>query len=92
MANRWDPEFKLTEEQITLGLQLLAERLALLNIEGEITLLGGAVMCLVHFSRSVTQDTDAVFRPRGIILNIAREIALGMKWPSNWPNDAASFF
>lgn len=59
---------------------------------GEVSLFGGAAMCLVYGSRSSTKDIDAVFAPTpemyAIIQNIAEEYGL----PSDWLNNGVKGF
>ncbi len=69
-------------------LELLNEKLAEADVTGEVYLVGGAVMCLVHEARQSTQDLDAFFRPAAVIRRAAERIADEEQCPRDWLNDA----
>lgn len=69
-------------------LSLLNEKLGVLGVSGEIYLVGGAVMCLVHEARQSTQDLDAFFRPADVIRRAAERIADEEQCAQDWLNDA----
>ncbi|MBI3890436.1 MAG: hypothetical protein HY303_02775 [Candidatus Wallbacteria bacterium] len=52
------PRAKLTRAEIRRLLQLLDAELAAQAVEGELCLVGGAVMCLVLDARDATRDVD----------------------------------
>lgn len=78
----------MTAEEITKYLTELNDELRLMDIKGEVSLFGGAVMCLVYDARPATKDVDAIFRPvteiRKVVVRIAERHGLN----ENWFNDA----
>ena len=74
----------MTAEEITKYLTELNDELRLMDIKGEVSLYGGAVMCLVYDARPATKDVDAVFRPvtemRQAILRVAERNHLNEDW------------
>lgn len=78
----------LRRDDIHHLLSLLNEKLGVLGVSGEIYLVGGAVMCLVHEARQSTQDLDAFFRPADVIRRTAERIADDEQCPRDWLNDA----
>ena len=65
----------MTSEEITKYLSELNDELGLANIKGEITIYGGAVMCLVYDARPATKDVDAIFKPASEIRVLVHRIA-----------------
>jgi hypothetical protein len=51
----------MTAEEIRTYLTELNEELRLMDIKGEVSLYGGAVMCLAFKARPATKDVDAIF-------------------------------
>jgi len=80
---------RLSREHITTALQRLD---AILGEEGQraqIYVVGGAVMCLVHKTRTSTKDVDAWFTEPQVVRAAARRVAEEMELPEDWLNDAA---
>lgn len=78
----------LTRADIRRLLELLDVELAAEAVEGEVYLVGGAVMCLVFDARPATRDVDAYFRPTTVIRQAAARVAGKAGVPDTWPNDA----
>lgn len=62
------------------------------DISGELYLVGGAVMCLVHHTRLSTKDIDGYFKPATQMRQAARRIALQRHIEDDWLNDAVKGF
>jgi predicted nucleotidyltransferase len=94
MKKSSDPFFQIiiTKDQILLLLHELDKGLRAKNLEGELFLVGGAVMCLVFNSRESTRDVDAIFAPENELSVIADEIASAHSLPADWLNDGVKGF
>lgn len=79
---------KLTRTDIRRLFELLDAELALSDVEGELYVVGGAVMCLAFDAREATRDVDALFRPAGLVREAAARVAAQAGVPDTWLNDA----
>lgn len=67
----------------------LDAELAKEGVQGEVYVVGGAVMCIVLGARDATQDVDALFRPSAQLRAAARRVARREGVDEAWLNDAA---
>ncbi|MCL2074184.1 MAG: DUF6036 family nucleotidyltransferase [Marinilabiliaceae bacterium] len=82
----------LNKETIIYFLELLNEELIKKNVSGEISMVGGAVMCLCFGARVSTRDIDAIFEPKMIIYDCVKNIAMKCGLPEDWLNDGVKGF
>jgi hypothetical protein len=82
----------MTNQQIKNYLELLNNKLADMDVKGEICLYGGAVMCLVFNARPATKDVDAIFEPANKIREAAKQIADENHLHNDWLNDGVKGF
>ncbi len=82
----------MTAEEITKYLTELNDELRLIDIKGEVSLYGGAVLVLAFNARVSTNDIDAVFEPVKEIRNAAHRIAERHGLNLDWLNHAVKMF
>ncbi len=82
----------ISRDLIIRALGALNEELANRDVKGQIFLVGGAVMCLVHLARPSTKDVDGWFTEPQVLRAAARKIAGDLNLPEDWLNDAAKGF
>lgn len=82
-----------------LGRQELLEALAeldleleVLNVRGEVFIVGGAAMAIAYDTRRATSDVDAVFVPSKEIRMAASRVADRLNLEPGWLNDGAKAF
>lgn len=83
---------KLTRADIRRLLELLNAELAAVQVEGELYLVGGAVMCVALDAREATRDVGGYFRPTREVREAAVRVSARANVPANWLNDAVKGF
>ncbi len=82
----------LTRQDIIQLFESLNDALRKDEINGELYLVGGAVMCLAFQSRPSTRGVDALFVPASEVRLAAGKVASEMDVDDNWLNDAVKAY
>jgi len=77
-----------TQKDIVRLFELLNDEMRFESLEGEVYLVGGAVMCLVFSARPSTKDVDAYFQPAQKIRAAAAKVGVKAGIKEDWLNDA----
>ncbi|HEU6452526.1 MAG TPA: hypothetical protein VFT57_13990 [Gemmatimonadaceae bacterium] len=83
---------RLTRADIRRLFELLDMELGAEGAEGEVYLVGGAVMCLALDARPSTRDLDAFFRPASVVRGAVARVAARAGVREDWLNDAVKGF
>lgn len=82
----------LSSDQIVDLLTRLDSELAREGVNGELFLVGGAVMMLALAARPSTYDVDGLFAPADVVRRLARLVAIDAGVDESWLNDAVKGF
>lgn len=82
----------LTQADLRRLFELLNQELGRSGSQGEVFIVGGAVMCLVYAIRPSTQDVGAVFRPPTEVREAAARVATHARVKADWLTDAVKGF
>jgi hypothetical protein len=82
----------LTQADIRRLLELLNDELRQSGTQGEVYVVGGAVLCLAYDARPSTADADAYFRPPEEVSKAAARVAAQAGVPADWLNDGVKAY
>ena len=83
---------RLAKADIRRLFALLDADLAAHDAEGELYVVGGAVMCLAFDARESTKDVDALFKPSRVVRDAADRVASKAGVDAGWLNDAVKAY
>jgi hypothetical protein len=83
---------RLTRSDILRLFDRLDAELASAEAEGELYLVGGAVLCVALRARDASRDIDAFFKPAKVVREAALRVAAKEGVPDTWLNDAVKGF
>lgn len=78
----------LTKQEIVNLLRQLSDRLKTKGVQGELSLVGGAVMVLAFGSRESTRDIDGIFAPKEAVSISIKELAEDLQLDDGWLNES----
>jgi hypothetical protein len=82
----------MSRDDMATYLAEVNDRLAKADEHGEIVMIGGAVVSLVHGARESTKDIDATFVPKELMREIIEDVATEYGLDNDWMNNAAESF
>jgi len=82
----------LGRQELLEALAELNEELEILNVRGEVFIVGGAAMAIAYDTRRATSDVDAIFVPSNEIRLAASRVADRLNLEPDWLNDGAKAF
>jgi predicted nucleotidyltransferase len=82
----------LDRERIEELLRELGRKLETRGVQGRLFVVGGAAMALAYGRARATQDVDAVFEPKEVVYEAARELARERGLSTDWLNDGLKSF
>lgn len=82
----------MTRDEILAALTALGRKLDERGLTGEMYIVGGAAIALAYDARRSTRDIDALFEPKIVVYEAARELAEELGLPVGWLNDAVKGF
>lgn len=79
-------------EEVLELLHELSDGLQARGTKAELFLVGGSAMSLCYSPRRLTRDLDAIFEPKTVVYEVARDIAIARGIPESWLNDGVKGF
>jgi hypothetical protein len=70
----------------------MADELERRGLRAELFVVGGAAMALAYDTRRSTRDLDAVFEPKMVVYDVAREVGARYGLGADWLNDGVKGF
>ncbi len=83
---------RLTRADILRLFEALNAELAGQGVQGEVQVVGGAVMCLAYDARDATISVDALLQPSEAVREAAARVAVTSAVDPGWLNDAVKAF